>query len=154
MRDALNERTETRTDMRALLCKEFGPPESLVVEDIPVPEPGPDEIRISVAAAGVNFPDFLLIENKYQFKPELPFSPGGEMAGTVTAVGAEVTDFRIGEKVMGSAINGAFAEEALIKAAHAARYELEVVGAAEAAGKLRESFVLLRRRQEPWSLDS
>ena len=102
--------------MRALLCKEFGPPESLVLEDIPVPEPRADQIRITVAAAGVNFPDFLIIQDKYQFKPDLPFAPGGEMAGTVSAVGADVTGFKVGDKVMGSHTYGGFAEEALVKA--------------------------------------
>ena len=102
--------------MRALLCKEHGPPESLVVEDVPIPEPGPDEIRITVAAAGGNFPDFLIIQDKYQFKPPLPFSPGGEMAGTVSAVGSDVSNFKIGDRVMGGATCGAFAEEAIVKA--------------------------------------
>ena len=73
--------------MRAVLCKEYGPPESLVVEDIPSPVAGPGEVVISVNAASVNFPDVLIIQNKYQFKPPLPFSPGSELAGVVKAVG-------------------------------------------------------------------
>ncbi len=105
--------------MRALLCKEHGLPDTLVVEDIPTPEPGPDEIRITVAAAGVNFPDFLIIQDKYQFKPPLPFSPGGEMSGTISAVGADVTAFKVGDRVMGSNTCGAFAEEAIVKAGKA-----------------------------------
>ena len=102
--------------MRALLCKEHCLPEDLVLEDIPVPEPGPGQIRISVAAAGVNFPDFLIIQDKYQFRPPLPFAPGAEMAGTVTAVGADVSRLEIGDRVMGSATCGAFAEEAIMQA--------------------------------------
>lgn len=102
--------------MRALLCKEYGPPESLVVEDVPAPEPGPGELRIRVEAAGVNFPDALIIENKYQFKPDLPFSPGGEVAGTVDAVGPEVDGFAVGERVVGSTLYGGFAEQCLAEA--------------------------------------
>lgn len=102
--------------MRALLCREHGPPETLVVEDIPAPEPGAGEIRITVAAAGVNFPDFLIIQDMYQFKPPLPFAPGAEMAGTVSALGPDVTRFKIGDRVMGSATCGGFAEEAILDA--------------------------------------
>ena len=104
------------TPMRALLCKEHCMPEDLVVEDVPVPEPGPGKIRIKVAAAGVNFPDFLIIQDKYQFKPDLPFSPGGEMAGEVSAIGEGVTGFKVGQKVMGSHTYGGFAEEAIVDA--------------------------------------
>ena len=67
--------------MRALLCEQFGPPETLVVEEVPDPEPGPGQVVVDVAGCGVNFPDVLMIEDKYQFKPGLPFSPGGEIAG-------------------------------------------------------------------------
>jgi NADPH2:quinone reductase len=102
--------------MRALLCKTYGPPESLVVEEVPSPEPGSGQLRIRVEAAGVNFPDALIIENKYQFKPELPFSPGGEIAGTVDAVGLGVEDFAVGERVVASTLYGGFAEEALADA--------------------------------------
>ena len=67
--------------MKAMLCKEYGPPEKLVYADTEPPALGPDGVRIRVHAAGVNFPDLLIIENKYQFKPSLPFAPGGEVAG-------------------------------------------------------------------------
>jgi NADPH2:quinone reductase len=97
--------------MRALLCKEHCLPEDLVVEDIATPEPGPEEVRITVHAAGVNFPDFLIIQDKYQFKPDLPFAPGGEIAGVISAVGPGVDAFKVGDKVMASTIHGAFAEE-------------------------------------------
>lgn len=102
--------------MRALLCKEYGPPESLVVEDVAVPEPGPGQVRITVHAAGANFPDFLIIQNKYQFKPDLPFAPGGEIAGVISAVG-EGAGFKVGDKVMASTLHGAFAEEVVADAA-------------------------------------
>src|SRR5204863_9089255 len=77
--------------MKAVLCKAYGPPESLVVEDVPSPEPGPGEVVVSVKAASVNFPDVLIIQNKYQFKPQLPFSPGSEVAGDVKTIGDGVT---------------------------------------------------------------
>jgi NADPH:quinone reductase-like Zn-dependent oxidoreductase len=75
------------TFMKALLCKAFGPADTLVLEDLPSPEPKKNEVLIEVQAAGVNFPDTLIIEGKYQFKPPFPFAPGGEVAGVVKAVG-------------------------------------------------------------------
>ena len=97
--------------MRAVLCKEFGPPESLVVEDVPSPVPGAGEVVISAKAASLNFPDVLIIQNKYQFKPPLPFSPGSEVAGIVKAVGAGVDGVKPGDRVMAFTTYGAFAEE-------------------------------------------
>jgi NADPH2:quinone reductase len=105
------------TLMRAVVCKAFGPPETLVVEDLPSPSPGPGEAVISVKAAGVNFPDLLIIQNRYQFKPALPFSPGSEVAGVVKAVGAGVTQWKPGDAVTAITINGGFAEEVRIDAA-------------------------------------
>lgn len=102
--------------MRALLCKEHGLPETLVVAEVAVPEPGPDQVRITVHAAGVNFPDFLIIQDKYQFKPDLPFAPGGELAGVISAVGDGVTGLAVGDRVMASTISGAFAEEVVADA--------------------------------------
>lgn len=102
--------------MRAVLCKEWGPPESLVVEDVPAPEPAEGQVRIAVHACSVNFPDTLIIENKYQFKPDRPFSPGSDIAGVVTAVGPGVTGFAKGDKVMGMISWGGFAEEAVCDA--------------------------------------
>ena len=83
--------------MRAVLCTEFGPPEKLAIKDIPVPKPSKGQVRIKVEACGVNFPDTLIIENKYQYKPDLPFSPGGEVAGVIDELGEGVEDFSIGE---------------------------------------------------------
>jgi NADPH:quinone reductase-like Zn-dependent oxidoreductase len=86
--------------MKAVLCKTYGPPESLVVEDVPSPEAGPGEVVVSVKAASVNFPDVLIIQNKYQVKPPLPFSPGSELAGVVKAVGDGMSRFKPGDRVM------------------------------------------------------
>ena len=86
--------------MKALLCKQFGPPETLVVESVPDLVPGPAEAVLRVHAAGVNFPDALLIQDKYQFKPALPFSPGGECAGVIEAVGGDVRHIRPGARVL------------------------------------------------------
>jgi len=102
--------------VKAMLCKQFGPPESLVLEDVPSPRPGPGEVVISVKAASVNFPDVLIIQNKYQFKPPLPFSPGSELAGVVKEVGADVKSVKPGDKVIAFTTYGAFAEEAKTEA--------------------------------------
>jgi NADPH:quinone reductase len=97
--------------MKAVLCKQFGPPDSLVVEALESPRAGPGEVVVSVKAASVNFPDVLIIQNKYQFKPPLPFSPGSELSGVVKEVGAGVQGFRPGDRVMAFTTYGAFAEE-------------------------------------------
>src|SRR5438128_378423 len=97
--------------MRAVLCKSYGPPESLVVEDVPSPVAGPGEVVVSVKAASVNFPDVLIIQNKYQVKPPLPFSPGSELSGLVKSVGTGVTRWKPGDPVMAITGYGAFAEE-------------------------------------------
>lgn len=99
--------------MKAVLCKEYGPPESLAVEEVPALVPGAGQVVVSVRACGVNFPDTLIIENKYQLKPALPFSPGAEVAGTVKAVGEGVTRFRPGDRVIAVPGFGGYAEELL-----------------------------------------
>jgi NADPH2:quinone reductase len=99
--------------MKALLAKRHGPPESLVLEDIAPLQPGPGQVVVSVHASAVNFPDTLIIENKYQFKPALPFSPGGEVAGTIRAVGDGVRGWAPGERVIAVCGWGGFAEEVL-----------------------------------------
>ena len=99
--------------MRAVLCKAYGPPESLVIEDVPSPVPGPGEVVLSVKAASVNFPDTLIIQNKYQTRPPLPFSPGSECAGVVKTVGEGVTRVRPGDPVMAVTTYGSFAEEVM-----------------------------------------
>jgi len=97
--------------MKALLCKAFGPAETLALEDIDSPRPKGNEVLIEVQAAGVNFPDTLIIEGKYQFKPPFPFSPGGEVAGVVTAVGDKVAHLKAGDRVMALTGWGGFAEQ-------------------------------------------
>jgi NADPH2:quinone reductase len=101
--------------MRALLCKAWGGPETLVLEDLPSPRPGPGEVVIDVKAAGVNFPDVLIIQNKYQVKPPLPFAPGAELAGVIKEVGAGVTAFASGDRVIAMTTWGAFAEECVAR---------------------------------------
>ena len=96
--------------MRAVRCHELKGPSSVRVDDVPDPKPGPGEVLIEVKAAGLNFPDVLLSYGKYQFKPELPFTLGGEAAGVVTAVGDGVGSIRPGDRVATWMIHGAFAE--------------------------------------------
>ncbi|MEE9099652.1 NADPH:quinone oxidoreductase family protein [Pseudomonas nitroreducens] len=100
--------------MKAVLCKAFGPAETLVLEDVASPEPKKNEVLLQVHAAGVNFPDTLIIEGKYQFKPPFPFSPGGEAAGVVGAVGEKVTHVKPGDRVMALTGWGSFAEEVAV----------------------------------------
>jgi len=102
--------------MKAMLCKEYGPPESLVLEDHELPAPGADEVRLRVRSAGVNFPDVLIIQGKYQFKPPFPFAPGSECAGDVIAVGDNVSEFKVGDRVIALTGNGAFAQEVNVRA--------------------------------------
>ena len=97
--------------MKAVLCKEYGPPESLVLEEVASPRPGKGQVAVSVKSCGVNFPDTLIIQGKYQFKPAMPFSPGGEVAGVVKEVGEGVDNFKAGDRVIVSAAFGGFAEE-------------------------------------------
>ncbi|BCD85871.1 oxidoreductase [Pseudomonas solani] len=100
--------------MKAVLCKAFGPAETLVLEEVASPEPKKNEVLIDVHAAGVNFPDTLIIEGKYQFKPPFPFSPGGEAAGTVAAVGEKITHLKPGDRVMALTGWGSFAEQVAV----------------------------------------
>ena len=102
--------------MKAVLCKQFGPPESLVVEELPSPRAGAGEVVVSVRAASLNFPDVLIIQNKYQFKPPLPFSPGSELAGLVKEVGEGVHGYKPGDRVLAVTTYGAFAEEVKVHA--------------------------------------
>jgi NADPH2:quinone reductase len=103
-------------NMKAILCKSWGLPDTLVVEELPDVVPGPGQIAIDVQAAGVNFPDVLIIQNKYQFKPELPFTPGSELAGIVHAAGEGVTQFKTGDKVLAFVSQGAFAQQIAVPA--------------------------------------
>ena len=102
--------------MRAVLSKVTGGPETLVVEDIPSPEAKPGHAVISVKAVGVNFPDVLMIEDKYQSKPPRPFSPGGELSGVVKAIGEGVTNVKVGDRILANTGSGGMAEEVLLPA--------------------------------------
>jgi len=95
--------------MKALLCTQHGDPELLEVREVASPEPGAGQLRVDIHAAGVNFPDSLIIRNLYQFKPPLPFSPGGEIAGVVSAIGEGVKGFQLGDSVMALCAHGGFA---------------------------------------------
>lgn len=97
--------------MKAILCKAFGPAESLVIEELPDPQPGAGEVVIDVHAAGINFPDTLIIQGKYQLKPPFPFCPGNEAAGVVAAIGDGVDGFAVGDRVIAIGMHGAFAEK-------------------------------------------
>lgn len=102
--------------MKAVLSKVVGGPETLVIEDVPVPTPGKGQVLVQVKACGVNYPDVLIIQDMYQFKPPRPFSPGGEVAGIVSAVGEGVAHVKPGDRVLASTGNGGMAEYCLAAA--------------------------------------
>lgn len=102
--------------MRAVVCKAFGLPDTLVVEEVPDPTPGPGEVLIDVVASSVVFPDFLMIQDKYQFKPTPPFSPGTEVSGIVSELGAGVTNVAVGDRVLSGVGSGGMAEKAVARA--------------------------------------
>jgi NADPH:quinone reductase len=102
--------------MRALVCKAFGPVSDLQVAEVPAPVPGDGEVVVRVEAAGLNYPDALVVQGKYQVRPPTPFVPGMELAGVVDAVGAGVTGFRPGDPVMATTTTGAFAERCAVPA--------------------------------------
>ena len=99
--------------MKALLSRHPGGPETLVLEDIPEPAAGPGEVRVAVRACGVNYPDLLIIQDLYQFKPPRPFAPGAEIAGVVDAVGTGVGNVRVGDRVVLSPVRSGMAEKAV-----------------------------------------
>src|ERR1700722_5190725 len=96
--------------MKALMCHAFGPIADLRLEDVPTPTPGAAQVLIKVEAASVNFPDALIVQGLYQFKPPLPFSPGAELAGVIEAVGDDVRDLKPGDRVIASTMHGSFAQ--------------------------------------------
>ena len=101
--------------MKALLSKLPGGPSTLVLEDVNTPRPDRGQILLSVKACGVNFPDSLIIEDKYQFKPPRPFSPGSEVAGVVAAIGSDVSRLKIGDRVIGWLNWGGMAEAVIVE---------------------------------------
>jgi NADPH2:quinone reductase len=107
--------------MRALLCREFGPLDTLQVAELPVPQPGPADVLVRVEAAGLNFPDALLVQGRHQLKPPLPYVPGLEFAGVVEACGDDVRGLPPGTPVFGRAEGGALATYCRVPAAHVAR---------------------------------
>ena len=120
--------------MRALLCKEHGMPDKLeLVDDWPAPEAGKGEVVIAVKAAGLNFPDVLIIQGKYQIQPEMPFSPGGECAGEVIAVGEGVERYKVGDKVIAMTGYGCFREQ-IVANEHAVMPMPEGLDFTQAAG--------------------
>ena len=102
--------------MKAMLSRRVGGPETLELDDLPVPQPGRGEVRLAVKACGVNYPDLLIIQDRYQFKPPRPFAPGGEVAGVIEAVGPGVTALKPGDRVIGSVIAGGMAEKLVLAA--------------------------------------
>lgn len=104
--------------MKAIVCEAWGPPSSLRLRDLPSPVPGPAQVLVRTRVAAVNFPDALIVAGKYQFKPELPFSPGGELSGEILAVGSEVKRLAVGNKVVGITLFGAYSQEVLVDASN------------------------------------
>ncbi|NHZ40940.1 NADPH:quinone oxidoreductase family protein [Massilia aquatica] len=102
--------------MKAVVCKAWGLPDSLVVEQLAAPVAGAGQVLIDVQAAGVNFPDVLIIQGKYQFKPELPFTPGSELSGVVAALGEGVSNVKVGDRVIAFSAQGAFAQQIVVPA--------------------------------------
>ncbi len=102
--------------MKAIVCKTWGLPETLSMEELPDPIAAAGELVVDIQAAGVNFPDVLIIQNKYQFKPNLPFTPGSEFAGVVRSVGAGVTQYKPGDKIIAFTGHGAFAQQIAVPA--------------------------------------
>jgi NADPH2:quinone reductase len=134
--------------MRALLVRQHGPLHNLRLEELPDPRPGPEEVLIDVQAASVNFPDLLVIGGTYQNLPPLPFVPGKDMAGTIAAVGANVSSFKEGERVMAQVEYGAYAERAVAPAGNCHRLPSRMSyaeGAAMGLTYLTAYFALVER---------
>lgn len=121
--------------MKAIVCEAWGPPSSLKLRELPSPVPGPKQVLVRTCVAAVNFPDALIVAGKYQYKPEFPFSPGGELSGEVIAVGSEVKKLALGDKVVGLTPFGAYAQEVAVDEANTiplprdiSREDLELAG--------------------------
>ncbi len=137
--------------MRAVVCKKLGPASELILGELPAPAPGPDEVVLNVMAAGVNFPDTLMIQGKYQVRPKLPFVPGAEAAGVVGAVGSNIKDVAPGERVMALGNHyGAFAEQQVVPAASLLRMpdEMDFVTGAGFGLTYGTSYYALKQRAQ------
>jgi NADPH2:quinone reductase len=136
--------------MKALLCTHLGPPESLVLTDgLPSPRPSAGEVRLEVLVAGINFPDTLIIEGRYQFKPDLPFAPGSEAVARVAEVGEGVEGLAVGDRVIACNAFGMLAEEVCLPADQVIKLPSPHLSDLEAAGFLMTygtSYYALRRR--------
>ena len=104
--------------MKAMMCEAWGAPSSLQLRELPSPVPGPEQVVVRTRVAAVNFPDALIVAGKYQFKPEFPFAPGGELSGEIIALGDAVKRLAIGDKVVGVTPFGAYAQEVAIDASN------------------------------------
>ena len=134
--------------MRALVVRQHGPLDNLMLENLPEPQPGPEEVLIDVQAASINFPDLLVIGGTYQNLPPLPFVPGKDLAGTIAAVGAKISSFKEGERVMAQVEYGAYAERALAPARNCHRLPSRMSyaeGAAMGLTYLTAHFALIER---------
>lgn len=119
--------------MKAVVCSEFGPPENLTIEELPDPMAGPGEVVVDIRAAAITWPDTLIIENRYQFRGEPPFVVGGEVGGTIAAVGPGVDGLAVGDDVVGGGGTGGFAEQVLLQASQVRKLP-PGLGHAEATG--------------------
>lgn len=137
--------------MKALVCRAIGEDlGALRIEEISLPSLGPDQVRVRIGAASVNFPDLLMVQGKYQHRPELPFVVGGEFAGEIVAVGANVASFKPGDRVVGGGFSGAFAEEIQVSAAalRAIPVDADFATAASFTTAYLTAYVSLVRRGE------
>lgn len=136
--------------MNAILCTAHGLPETLILTSISTPVPKEEEVLIQVYACGVNFPDALIIQNKYQFKPPLPFSPGGEVAGIVLKIGKNVKNIQPGDRVLALCGWGGFAEEVVVDAAKVFRIppNMQFITAASSLFTFGTSFHALKDRAQ------
>lgn len=137
--------------MKAILSKDVGGPETLVLEEVDAPVAGKGQVIVNVKACGVNYPDVLIIQDMYQFKPPRPFSPGGEVAGTVASVGEGVEHLEVGRRVLASTGNGGMAEQ-VVAAAHGVVPIPDVMPFEEAAAFIMTygtSYYALKDRADP-----
>lgn len=102
--------------MKAIVCEKYGPPSDLILKDVVLPDVEENQVRIQIKACSLNFPDTLIIQGLYQFKPELPFTPGSDISGIVLEVGSAVNHLKVGDEVFGFTMVGGFAEEAVVDA--------------------------------------